>query len=129
MTPQLSACTSQTIAGRRRKAFRFAQAFDAVHALADDANDIIDVCVTLAVHAGIAASDVICCSTLGHHSQSRDHHDAIGLLRKCDGRLATDLQVLLDMKSIAAYSPTALGPNDLKRAERAMTRLVAAMHK
>ena len=87
MTPQLSACTSQTIAGRRRKAFRFAQAFDEVHALADDANDIIDVCVTLAVHAGIAASDVICCSTLGYHSQTRDHHDAIGLLRKSDGRL------------------------------------------
>jgi len=36
-----------------------------VEALADDANDVADAYVTLCVHAGIAAADVICCTRFG----------------------------------------------------------------
>jgi len=32
--------------------------------LADEHEDVADAYVTLCVHAGIAASDVICCATL-----------------------------------------------------------------
>ncbi|MFD6893254.1 hypothetical protein ACFWB0_01730 [Rhodococcus sp. NPDC060086] len=50
------------------KAEQFFDAAAIVNELAD--NNDLDAVVTLWVHAGIAASDVICCARLGKYSQS-----------------------------------------------------------
>jgi len=47
------------------KAKQLVEAAETVEALADDANDVADAYVTLCVHAGIAAADVICCTRFG----------------------------------------------------------------
>lgn len=39
-----------------------------------------DAYVPLCVHAGIAASDVVCCAKLGEHAQGENHDEAVGLL-------------------------------------------------
>ena len=54
-------CTPATRQGRLRKARQFAGAAEVVTGLADDAGDVADAYVTLLVHAGIAAADVLCC--------------------------------------------------------------------
>ncbi len=70
-----------------RKADQFADAYYLVRDYAgtdgelDVANADADAAVTLAVHAGIAASDVICCARLGEHAQGKNHGEATGLLR------------------------------------------------
>lgn len=47
--------------GRRRKAEGFMTAANIIDDLADDTADMADAFVTLCIHAGIAAADVICC--------------------------------------------------------------------
>lgn len=47
-----------------------------VRALADEAADVSDAYVTLLVHAGIAAADVICCQRLGEHALGDSHAEA-----------------------------------------------------
>lgn len=59
------------ITGRLAKARQFADAAHDVLALAGEADDVADAFVTLAVHAGIAAADVICCVRLGRHARGR----------------------------------------------------------
>ncbi len=73
-------CTQSTHAGRRRKARQFWDAASVVRGLADEAADVADAYVTLLVHAGIAASDVICCARLGEHAQGDNHVEAVALL-------------------------------------------------
>ncbi len=63
------------------KAKQFLEAAETVEALADDSNDVADAYVTLCVHAGIAAADVICCKRLGEHSRGEDHTAAVALAR------------------------------------------------
>jgi hypothetical protein len=46
--------------------------------------EVADAYVTLCVHAGIAASDVICCSSLGRHAQGDSHEEAAVLLASAD---------------------------------------------
>lgn len=46
--------------------------------MADENNEVADAYVTLCVHAGIAAPDVICCASLGEHAQGENHSEAIG---------------------------------------------------
>jgi hypothetical protein len=82
------------------------------------------VFVTLCVHAGIAASDVICCALLGQHAAGEDHSQAVALLAKADGASAKHLRVLLAMKTKAGYSHARATPSDAKRAVRAAEALV-----
>jgi hypothetical protein len=55
-------CTAAIRQGRLRKAEQFLRAANLVR-------DVADAYSTLCVHAGIAASDVICCARLGEHAQ------------------------------------------------------------
>jgi hypothetical protein len=112
--------------GRLAKAHQFAQAAADVLALADEAQDVGDAFVTLAVHAGIAASDVICCARLGEHSRSERHDDAVALLKKADPQAAKALRVLLGMKTFAGYSSAPVSAEDRVRADRAMNALLNA---
>ena len=63
--------------------------------------DLADAYVTLCIHAGIAASDVISCKRLGEHAQGDDHGEAVSLFVAVDGKLAEDLRALLGMKTKA----------------------------
>jgi hypothetical protein len=82
--------------------------------------------VTLLVHAGIAAADVLCCVRLGEHVTGDNHNEAVRLLAKVDRRLADDLRTLLGMKTKAGYSHQPASKSDRVKAERAGGRLVQA---
>lgn len=120
-------CTTATRAGRRSKGSQFWEAAEVVRTLADEADDVADAYVTLLVHAGIAAADVICCAATGMHSQGDNHNEAVALLARVDPDLAKNLDVLLRVKTKAGYSYQPASADDMKRAERAARRLIEAM--
>lgn len=117
-------CTSQTRAGRLKKAKQFLETAEIVETMADDIDDVTDAYVTLLVHAGVAASDVICCAALGVHAQGESHTAAVKLLAKVDSTLANDLGALLAVKTKAGYSSASVSTTERTRAERAARRLV-----
>jgi hypothetical protein len=85
----------------------------------DEAN--ASVAASLAVLAGIAASDAACCARLGRRSRSQDHHDAERLLSEIvpDGRnAAKDLRRLLDFKDAAQYGVMHMSATELRSALR-----------
>ena len=61
-------CSATITQGRLDKANQFIAAAETLRDLADEDDEVADAFVTLCVHAGIAASDVICCGTLGEHA-------------------------------------------------------------
>lgn len=126
MAPRTRACTPAVVRGRRRKAEQFAEAYATVLEFADEPGDVADACATLAVHAGIAAADVICCASLGRHHHGDDHRGAIDLLATVDAGLARHLKTLLDLKTQAGYSHDPITLASLKKVGRAMTALVDA---
>jgi hypothetical protein len=127
VTSKLQKCDETTIQGRFRKAEQFMESADTIREFADDESDIGDAYVTLCVHAGIAAADVICCIALGEHVQGEDHNEAVAHLSKVrpDGQdLGNSLRTLLRMKTRAGYSHQQVNTNDRKRAGRAAERLL-----
>lgn len=129
MTSRLRPCTAAVRLGRQRKAEQFAYAFRTVHEFANEPGDVADACATLAIHAGIAAADVICCAALGHHHSGDDHRGAIELLAQVDAALSRHLKTLLDVKTQAGYSHDAITDASLKKAERAMNALLDAIRR
>ena len=119
-------CTPATVEGRLRKARMFRDAASNVMDLAADEQDVLDACITLWVHAGIAAADVLCCKRLGEHAQGDNHNEAVGLLARVDGDRAKGLSVLLTLKTPASYGAGRSSADDGKRARRAADRLVDA---
>lgn len=115
-------CTEAVRWGRLRKAEQFLT----MASLADEHADVADAYVTLCVHAGIAASDVICCARLGESAQGENHREAVALLQTADQAAATHLSTLLALKTKSAYSHTPVTPAEIKRAGRAVEALVAA---
>lgn len=118
-------CDEHVRIGRLAKAIQFFEAADTIAAFAD-AKEAGDALVTLLVHAGVAASDVLCCARLGVHAVGNSHQDAVALLRTIDPPLARDLSTLLAMKTKAGYSAQSMSAQDRTRAERAAGRLVEA---
>ncbi len=126
---RLADCDEGVIAGRLRKAEQFLNVAGMVRDLADDEEDVGDALVTLCVHAGIAASDVICCVALGYYVQGQDHLQAIAELSSVpqDGRqLGSDLRALLQMKARAGYGAPPVTADQRKRAWRRAESLVEA---
>ena len=83
---------------------------------------------SLAVLAGIAASDAACCSTLGERSRSETHRDAERLLGQIGGggeAASTDLRELLNLKDKAQYGFLKVNATELKRVMRRAESLVA----
>ncbi|HVA18694.1 MAG TPA: hypothetical protein VMU55_00800 [Solirubrobacteraceae bacterium] len=118
--------------GRPQANTRLAHAnkfFDAAELIAtdideDDAN--ASVAASLAVLAGIAASDAACCARLGRRSRSQDHHDAERLLTEIvpAGRdAAKDLRRLLDLKDTAQYGVMHVSATELRSALRRASAL------
>lgn len=126
-TGRTVACNAATLGGRRRKAEQFYDAANTVADFADDANEVADAYVTLLVHAGIAAADVLCCAALGEHAQGDSHTEATALLAKVDKERSRDLSTLLSMKTRAGYSDRPIAKPDRVKAERACERLMMAV--
>jgi hypothetical protein len=123
------ACDEAVIDGRMRKAEQFWEAAEITRELADDEAEVGDAYVTLCVHAGIAASDVVCCVSLGEHAAGEDHNDALALIarvRPGGTDLAKALAALLGMKTRAGYSARPVSGTDRKRAQRQAEKLVRA---
>ncbi len=102
---------------------------DAAHlieTLADEAADVADAYVTLCVHAGIAAADVICCARLGRHARGDDHASAADLLEQAKPEVAKHLRALLSMKTKAGYTAIPVSGPEHARAGRAARALVDA---
>jgi hypothetical protein len=132
MTTRIKDCDEGVVTGRFRKAEQFLAAAQNVRDLADDEAEVGDVLVTLCVHAGIAASDVICCTALGHFVQGDDHNQAVAELSKVrpDGeKLGNDLRALLMMKTRAGYAAPPVTAEQRKRALRRAEALVDAAAK
>ena len=85
-----------------------------------------DVVATNAIHAAIAAADVITCMALGERSSDGNHAAAVDLLRLVDQRLATTLKRALDRKTQAAYESTDVSASDLANCVRWAKALLAA---
>jgi hypothetical protein len=132
MATRIKDCDEGVATGRFRKAEQFLAAAHNVRNLADDEAEVGDVLVTLCVHAGIAASDVICCTALGHFVQGDDHNLAVAELSKVrpDGeKLGNDLRALLMMKTRAGYAAPPVTAEQRKRAWRRAEALVDAAAK
>ena len=122
-------CDRVVAQGRLHKAVQFWEAAEIVRECADDQAEVGDAYVTLAVHAGIAASDAICCLALGRHAQGDDHQVAVKLLGtvRPDGTaLGTSLSALLAIKTKAGYSHRPVNAGDRGRAQRQAEKLVMA---
>jgi hypothetical protein len=129
MSGRTRPCDDKIRRGRLRKAEQFWAAAEAVRELADDEAEFGDVYVTLCVHAGVAAADVVCCSALGEHCVGEDHAEAVALLRRTrpNGEdLARALSVLLGMKTRAGYGASPVNATDRKRAQRQVERILRA---
>ena len=109
------------------KARQFSDAATLISELASDDSNLGDAYITLCVHAGIAAADVmVCCSRLGVHASGQDHAAAAALLDQADAGLGKELRRLLGLKTKAGYSSAPSSAADQKVAGRASPRLVDA---
>jgi hypothetical protein len=129
MATRLQDCDESFIRGRLRKAEQFLDSAALLRDISDDEADVGDAMATLYVHAGIAASDVICCKALGHYVQGDDHQQAVGELSKvipAGKDLGKDLRALLAMKTRAGYAAPPVSAEERKRAWRRAESLVEA---
>jgi hypothetical protein len=86
-----------------------------------------NVTAGLAILAGIAASDAICCVRLGRYHRGDDHWAATELLQTAtsDGRdLATRLDRLLGLNDTAHYGATLVAHSNANLAMRWARQLV-----
>jgi hypothetical protein len=129
MATRLRDCDETIVRGRLAKAEQFLEAAATVRDFADDEAEVGDALVTLCVHAGIAASDVICCKALGHFVQGEDHLQAVAELSKAapgGKQLGDNLRALLQMKNRAEYGAPPVTADQRKRAWRRAESLVEA---
>lgn len=106
--------------GRRGVAVKYVE----VAELIDSEDDAINVCVGLAILAGIAAGDAICAASMGERYSGADHASAAALLERTDRALGTQLRVLIRLKPAAHYGNDLLKPADRTKALRAARSLV-----
>ncbi len=116
-------CTPEIRAGRLSKAIQFLRAADLIAPILDD-EELADAYVTLCVHAGIAASDVICCAKLHEHSVSPNHKNAVVMMATFDQTNSVYLDTLLEMKTHSGYTETPSTPELCESAGIAAAALV-----
>ncbi len=85
----------------------------------------INVCVGVAVLAGIAAADAICAAALGERYSGPDHDVAVEILSRVDSKLGKQLRDLVTLKTTSHYGFGLLTPSQRKSAVRCATALVA----
>lgn len=90
--------------------------------------DFANVAASLAVLAGIAASDSACCKAHGYRSRAERHMEAVRVLERVanGGKEAGEaLRRLLDLKDSAQYGLFNLGRGQTKLVLRQAQRLLA----
>lgn len=97
-------CPPEVRAGRFKKAIGFLKAADFIEAEISNDDDLADAYVTLCIHAGIAAADVICCFYRMEYSVDPDHKQAIVLLAQVDRSSSVHLDTLVQLKTKSAYT-------------------------
>ena len=125
--PKTIPCDRRIIDGRFRKADEFFEAAETIREFAGEEAEIGDAYVTLCVHSGIPAADVICCVALGKHARGQDHLEAVALLgtvRPEGTRLGQALSALLGMKHRVGYGAEPVNADQRKRARRNAERLL-----
>jgi len=124
VTPRRAA---RTVPCDRPAASRFLAKARGFLAAADDVEHEPDARMVLLVMAGIAATDAICCASLGRRSAGSDHRAAVAELQRVPlqgDQLARALRTLLGSKHAAACTEASVGPAEVKAADRAARRLV-----
>jgi hypothetical protein len=116
---RVRACSPAQAKDRMTDAEAFLRVSDGV---ADDP----DVIATNAIHAAIAAADVICCLALQERAAGQDHGQAVDLLGLVDKKLAAALGRALDFKSQAAYDDRSVSDSDAARVVTYARRIVEA---
>ena len=108
--------------GRRLVAEKYLEVADLI-----DSEDgtALNVCVGIAVLAGIAASDAICAAALGERYSGEDHDAAAELLSRVDPKLGKALHDLVALKGESHYGAALLTAEDRKKALRCASTLVA----
>ncbi len=115
--------------GRMKKARQFADAASLFVEDARTSGELSDAYVTLAIHSGIAAADVICVARTGQYSGGDSHSEAVALLKGADQTASKHLARLLTMKASAGYSHRPATKDDVRKAERAHGALLDLAHK
>jgi hypothetical protein len=130
MAPAARSRAAPCGASEARTRLRTAQAYLQVAELVLDEpgrEEFLSVSAGLAVLAGIAASDALCCSRLHRRHRGEDHRGAADLLRQAtpDGaQLAATLLRLLDVKDQAHYGVIVLATRKASDAAKWARRLV-----
>jgi hypothetical protein len=83
-----------------------------------------NVCVGLAVLAGIAAGDAICLAATAQRYSGTDHAAAAELLQRVDTAMGKHLRLLVSLKPASHYGERLLGEKDRTGALRAARALV-----
>ena len=121
MTPRRSGrtqpCSAADAYTRQAHARKFLEAAQLVATEERDIPESASVAASLAVLAGIAASDAACCAALGRRSRSQDHHDAdalLGDIAPTGSEAANQLRRLLNLKDTAQYGFIHVSGGDLR---------------
>lgn len=112
---------------RLAQARKFREVADLVRGAEADIPSSASVAASLAVLAGIAASDAACFAALGRRSRSQNHRDASTLLSQIepDGKKAAQAFArLIDLEDTAHYGIITVGPEKLRVAIRDADTLV-----
>lgn len=106
----------------------------AAELIVDDHSDAATpgVAASLAVLAGIAASDAACCARLGVRARGQSHTEAVALLGSLDhygADMAKDLQRLLNRKDASQYGLTFVSAGEASKMLDWAKRLVGQAQK
>ena len=110
--------------GRLLKAREFASTASVLFDDATRNSDHGDAYVTMAIHSGIATSDVICAAKLGEYSAADSHSAAVALLKKANPEAASLLSKLLSLKTKSAYGHRAVTAAEVRSAESTHKKLL-----
>jgi hypothetical protein len=125
-SPRTQRCGSAEARTRLAQAKKFLEVAELV---ADEQlEESASVSASLAVLAGIAASDSACCAAIGRRSRSQDHHDAEVLVAQVEpggSDAARTLRRLLDLKDTAHYGLIYVSRQRLRGALRQAAALLS----
>lgn len=128
-TSRTQRCSSAEAKRRQNHARQFLDVAELAASDRDSPEDLeyTNAAATLAVLAGIAASDAACCHELGERSRASDHHQAEQLVERIrpGGRQAAKrLRTLIALKDDAQYGFYSVSGPELRRALRSAKALV-----
>lgn len=121
-------CDGAEARSRLQLARQFLEVAELVAEERDDEATLVysSASASLAVLAGIAASDAACCAALQKRSRSQNHRDATTLLEQIEpdgSKAAARLRDLLNLKDTAQYGFLPVADRDLTAAIRRATEL------